>query len=117
MIEVLTNSEVAEADRLAIAGGAAGITGIGLMQRAGRAVADAVALRHPPGSRVAVVAGTGNNGGDGFVAAAALAGRGYGVRVMLVGSADRLRGDAKLAAQQWKGQFERACDLDAADAI
>ena len=103
MIEVLTNSEMAEADRLAIAGGVAGID---LMERAGRAVSDCVALRHPPGSRIAVVAGTGNNGGDGFVAARLLAERGYQVRLMLVGSADRLRGDAKIAAQRWSGKTE-----------
>jgi hydroxyethylthiazole kinase-like uncharacterized protein yjeF len=114
MIEVLTNSEMAEADRLAIAGGVAGID---LMERAGKAVADCAALRHPPGSRIAVVAGTGNNGGDGFVAARHLAERGYDVRVMLVGDADRLRGDVKLAAQRWTGRTEPPDRLDAADAI
>ena len=72
------------------------------MERAGTAVADCVALRHPPGSRIAVVAGTGNNGGDGFVAARLLAERGYAVGCCCVG-ADRLRGDAALAAQRWTG--------------
>ena len=46
MIELLTTAEMAEADRLTIAGG---IAGIALMENAGRAVADAVAARHPPG--------------------------------------------------------------------
>jgi hydroxyethylthiazole kinase-like uncharacterized protein yjeF len=52
---------------------------------------------------VAVVAGPGNNGGDGFVAARILAERGYRVRMLLVGNPDRLKGDAALAAQRWQG--------------
>ena len=78
------------------------------MENAGRAVADCVAARHPPGSRIVVVAGPGNNGGDGFVAARILAERGYRVRVLLLGGRDRLRGDAALAAQRWQGPTEAA---------
>jgi hydroxyethylthiazole kinase-like uncharacterized protein yjeF len=105
MIELLTTAEMAEADRLTIA---SGIPGIELMENAGRAVADRVAARHPPGLGIAVVAGPGNTGGDGFVAARILAERGYRVRVLLVGDAARLRGDAALAAQRWTGPIEAA---------
>jgi hydroxyethylthiazole kinase-like uncharacterized protein yjeF len=100
MIELLTTAEMAEADRRTIAGG---VGGIELMENAGRAVADIVAARHPPGLRVVVVAGPGNNGGDGFVAARILAERGYRVRALLVGDANRLKGDAASAAQRWTG--------------
>src|SRR5262245_49797797 len=100
MIELLTTAEMAEADRLAIAGGVPGIT---LMENAGRAVADRVAAVHRTGARVVVVAGPGNNGGDGFVAARVLAERGFAVRLLLVGSTERLKGDAGLAAQRWSG--------------
>jgi len=105
MIELLTTSEMNEADRLAISGG---IAGINLMEHAGRAVADAVSARHRVGSRVLIVAGPGNNGGDGFAAARVLAERGYSVRVVLLGEEGRLRGDAAVAAQRWKGSLASA---------
>jgi ADP-dependent NAD(P)H-hydrate dehydratase / NAD(P)H-hydrate epimerase len=105
MIELLTTAEMAEAERLTIA---AGVPGVQLMENAGRAVADSIVARHPPGSRVVVVAGPGNNGGDGFVAARILSERGYRLRVLLVGDMSRLRGDAALAAQTWKGATEVA---------
>jgi hydroxyethylthiazole kinase-like uncharacterized protein yjeF len=104
MIELLTTAEMGEADRLAIAGGVAGID---LMENAGRAVADAVGAV-VQGRRIAIVAGPGNNGGDGFVAARHLAGRGYEVRLALAGEAARLKGDAVIAADRWTGPVEPA---------
>ena len=104
MTELLTPDEMAECDRLTIAAGTAGIA---LMEKAGRAVADTVA-RHPLGTRVVVVAGPGNNGGDGFIAARVLAERGYPVRVLLLGDVAALRGDAAEAARLWARPIERA---------
>src|ERR1700675_69636 len=114
MFELLNNVEMSQADRLAIAGGVAGAD---LMEHAGQAVADAVAALQPAGGRVVVVAGPGNNGGDGFVAARLLAGRGNGVQVLLVGEAARLKGDAVLAAKKWTGPLAAAQPggLEAAD--
>ena len=100
VMELLSNTEMAEADRQTIAGG---VPGIRLMERAGQAVADAVAARFHTGSRIVVVAGPGNNGGDGFVAARLLAARDYHVVVALVGELTRLKGDAALAANDWSG--------------
>jgi ADP-dependent NAD(P)H-hydrate dehydratase / NAD(P)H-hydrate epimerase len=100
MIELLSTTEMAEADRLTIAGG---VPGIELMERAGAAVAEAVAERHVPGVGVVVVAGPGNNGGDGFVAARLLAERGFTVKVLLLGEGSRLKGEAALAATRWTG--------------
>jgi hydroxyethylthiazole kinase-like uncharacterized protein yjeF len=100
MIELLTNAEMAQADRLAIASGTAGID---LMERAGRAVADTAVALQPAARRVVVIAGPGNNGGDGFVAARLLAERRYQVEVLLLGEAARLTGDAARAAKMWKG--------------
>jgi hydroxyethylthiazole kinase-like uncharacterized protein yjeF len=100
MLELLTNAEMAEADRLTIASGTPGIV---LMENAGRAVADAVASRHRHPCRVLVVAGPGNNGGDGFVAARLLAERGHAVEVLLVGDRATLKGDAAEASRRWTG--------------
>src|SRR5262245_52399788 len=98
MIEILSNAEMGEADRLTIAGGVAGPT---LMDNAGKAVAQAVSGRQSVGGRVVVLAGPGNNGGDGFVAARLLAEQGYAVRVLLAGTLDKLKGDAAAAAKAW----------------
>jgi hydroxyethylthiazole kinase-like uncharacterized protein yjeF len=108
MIELLTNDEMGEADRRTIA---SGISGADLMEKAGTAVARAVATRHPPGSKVAVVAGPGNNGGDGFVAARHLSTAGYRVRLCLLGALDRLKGDAAWAAGRWTGEVAPATEL------
>ena len=99
MIELLTNAEMGEADRLTIEGG---VPGIELMERAGAAVAGCVMLGQPKGTRVAVVAGSGNNGGDGYVVARLLAERGYAVEILRIGTGD-LKGDAARAAQRWTG--------------
>jgi hydroxyethylthiazole kinase-like uncharacterized protein yjeF len=105
MLELLTTSEMAEADRRTIAGG---VPGRVLMENAGRAVADAVATRHPLGTRVAVVAGPGNNGGDGFAAARILSDRGYRTTVLLVGQRETLKSDAGEAASRWPGPVQAA---------
>lgn len=103
MLELLTTEEMAEADRLTVAGGTPGMT---LMENAGRAVADAAARLQA--TRIAVVTGPGNNGGDGFVAARHLAERGYRVRLCFVGDRKRLKGDAAQAADRWPGPVEEA---------
>lgn len=94
MIELLTPAEMGRADALAIAGS---VPGIELMRRAGLAVADACSRMAGHSGQVLVLAGSGNNGGDGFVAAKVLRQRGYRVEVLLLGDPGRLSGDAALA--------------------
>jgi hydroxyethylthiazole kinase-like uncharacterized protein yjeF len=98
-MEVLTTAEMEHADRLAIAGGAPGFA---LMLHAGQAVAEA-AMDLVEQGPILVVAGRGNNGGDGFVAATELVARGRSVSIILLCELDTLQGDAALAARGWKG--------------
>src|SRR3974390_328232 len=97
-MEVLTTAEMERADRLTIA---AGTPGFALMLSAGQAVAE-VAMELAEEGQILVVAGPGNNGGDGFVAAAELSARGREVSMMLLCEGDSLRGDAAPAAKGWK---------------
>jgi hydroxyethylthiazole kinase-like uncharacterized protein yjeF len=99
-MEVLTTAEMAQADQLTIADGTSGFD---LMCDAGRGVADAASDLAEDGP-ILVIAGRGNNGGDGFIAATELAGRGREVSVILLCDRTTLKGDAALAAQAWKGR-------------
>ncbi len=106
---ILTAAAMREAERRVIAGG---VTGRRLMERAGRAAADAAMAMIAPGATVSVLCGPGNNGGDGFVVARVLRDRGYAVRVGLLGERTALAGDAAAAARDWGDAVAPAADLD-----
>lgn len=98
-MELLTPAEMDRADLLTIAGGSSGFA---LMLHAGRHVAQAAMELAEPGP-ILVIAGPGNNGGDGLIAATELVALGRTVHVMLLGERDALKGDAAMAAREWKG--------------
>ena len=89
-----TREEIRAFDRYAIE--TLGVPGIVLMENAGRQIAEAaramVAGRANP--RVLVLAGPGNNGGDGFVAARHLALDGVRAEVVLLAPPEKIVGDA-----------------------
>ena len=91
-----------------------GVAGPVLMDNAGRAVARAIARRFPR-CRVLVLAGPGNNGGDGYVAARLLAQDGWPVTIAPL-APPRAGSDAAAAAMRWTGPVVRFCPAEAARA-
>ena len=97
-LELLTPDQMAQADAAAPT---FGVPGPILMDAAGRAVARAVVQRFRP-CRTLVLAGPGNNGGDGYVAARLLAQAGWPVTLAAL-APPRAGSDAALAAERWTG--------------
>jgi hydroxyethylthiazole kinase-like uncharacterized protein yjeF len=101
-VALLTSIEMSEADRLTVA---SGISGIALMENAGRPVAAEIMRRWSP-RPVLVLCGPGRNGGDGFVAARRLVEADWPVRVALLVPRESLRGTAAHHAALWSGPVE-----------
>jgi len=95
---LLTPKEMARADA---ASPSLGVPGPTLMENAGRAVARAVRARFRP-CRTLVLAGPGNNGGDGYVAARLLEQAGWPVTLAAL-APPRAGSDAADAALRWHG--------------
>ena len=94
-MRVLNTQQMREADRQTV--DEIGIPSIVLMENAGRQAVAAMeaAFDDLPSSKVGVLCGRGNNGGDGFVVARTLAQRGIEAAVYLLGSVADVRGDAR----------------------
>ena len=85
MQPVVTPSRAANLDKFMIE--SLGIPSIVLMEQAANALANEAEKLCPPGGKIAVICGKGNNGGDGFAAARILLTRGYDVWCGVVGGA------------------------------
>ena len=85
-----------------------GIASIDLMRAASSAVAAFARRQFPHAHHVTVLSGTGNNGGDGMMAAWLLAEAGLDVTTILLGAPEKLAGDAAIAwselTQPMRGQ-------------
>ena len=112
MTELLTAAQMRAIEQAAIASGA--VTGLELMERAGRGVVEAILEWRPElantAHRAVVLCGPGNNGGDGFVVARLLKQRGWEVEVFLYGADPddlaKLAPDAAENARRWREMGE-----------
>jgi hydroxyethylthiazole kinase-like uncharacterized protein yjeF len=127
-MRVLNTQQMREADRRTIDD--IGIPSIVLMENAGRQAVAAMeaAFEGLASSRVGVLCGRGNNGGDGFVVARTLIQRGIETMVFLLGSVSEVRGDARTnlevlgrigltvveitSAQEWELHFSEISECD-----
>src|SRR4051794_19514085 len=127
-MRVLNTQQMREADRQTVDD--VGLPSIVLMENAGRQAVAAMeaAFEDLATSRVGVLCGRGNNGGDGFVVARTLAQRGIEAIVFLLGSVSDVRGDARTNleilgrvgvtvveitnAQEWELHFSEISECD-----
>ncbi|MBF0101136.1 MAG: NAD(P)H-hydrate dehydratase [Desulfobacterales bacterium] len=91
---LVTAEEMQEMDRLTIT--SFGLPGRILMENAGRGVTQSILTNFPNchEKKIGIIAGSGNNGGDGFVVARYLAQKGIQTSVFLLASSEKLKGDA-----------------------
>ncbi|MCJ7784528.1 MAG: NAD(P)H-hydrate epimerase, partial [Desulfobacterales bacterium] len=95
MMKVANAEEMQELDRKAIE--TYRIPGMILMENAGKGAAEVISHTFPDihKKKIAIIAGKGNNGGDGFVIARYLLNQGVSVKVYLLTDPKGLRGDAE----------------------
>jgi hydroxyethylthiazole kinase-like uncharacterized protein yjeF len=114
MLPVLSRAQMRAFDMHAIE--RSSVPSIVLMENAGRGATDVLVREllsgNASGARVAVLAGTGNNGGDGFVIARHLRTRGADPTVVLVGDERRLSPDAAVNLAAWRGLGGQARAVD-----
>lgn len=95
-MKVLTAAQMQAIDRRTI--DEIGIPGVVLMENAGRGVAEEIIRRFSPAGspRALILAGKGNNGGDGYVIARHLLNKGWDVQTLVLAERDAIKGDAAL---------------------
>lgn len=115
MREVLTAAQMRAIEQAAMDSGR--VTGLDLMERAGRGVVDAILAEWPDlqstAQRAIVLCGPGGNGGDGYVVARLLSDWGWQVRVFALAPPETP--DAAAMLSRWSGPVPPLSALDWAD--
>lgn len=127
-MKVITAESMKDAERLAI--GQFGIPGLTLMETAGRNCADLILARfgREKQAKAIVIAGKGNNGGDGYVIARCLREHGWDVTTFVIARRMEVSGDAAvnlalldetsvIFCPESRGMFPYVAELAGADVI
>ena len=93
-MRVVTAHTMQAIDRLAI--DELGVAGLKLMENAGRSCAAEIVSQFGDKGRALVIAGKGNNGGDGYVIARLLSQRGWDMSVCVLAEPGQISGDAAI---------------------
>jgi NAD(P)H-hydrate epimerase len=114
MLPVATAQEIRQIDRDAME--QLGISGLTLMENAGRGATRVIEQRFGPlrGKSAAIICGKGNNGGDGFVVARHLLEAGANVSVWLLSPSAEVKGDAQTMLRAYRehgGRVEEVTEL------
>jgi hydroxyethylthiazole kinase-like uncharacterized protein yjeF len=112
-MEILTSEEMSATDRRTAE--QFGVPLATLMENAGKAVALFCLRRYPDVRQALVLCGKGNNGGDGVVAARHLAASGIAVRVLLLGRASDVKGEAAQSLQRMRQEAPSAAFVEVPD--
>ena len=106
-MKVVTVHTMQELDKKAIS--ECGVPSLQLMENAGRSCADEIIARFGPGGRCIVMAGKGNNGGDGHVIARLLRQKGWDVKVIILAAREEVTGDAAINLCKLPGSIVNYC--------
>lgn len=112
-MKILLSNQVRELDAKTISSGIA--SGFELMERAGAGAAKISAKFikdfYCKSKKIVILAGKGNNGGDGFVLARYLAEAGFETSVWLISEPESLKGDAALHFQKMSQNEKIRCEF------
>ncbi len=106
-MKVVTAQTMQETDKRAI--NEFGIAGLQLMENAGQSCVDEIIAQFGPGGRAVVMAGKGNNGGDGYVIARLLSQKGWQVFVVILADREQISGDAAVNLAMLPGEMLSFC--------
>ena len=108
-MRVVTAHTMQEIDKRAI--DEFGLSGVKLMENAGRGCVDEIISQYGAQGRAVVVAGKGNNGGDGYVIARLLSQRGWELQVYIMAGRDQISGDAATNLERLPQEMVHYCPL------